>query len=83
MIDQENIEKAINIAESIKRQFNNPVEISRRRDDWKIDMMKDQLDRIIKILKGGEDIEINQINPSTEGTSSLDSQNGILSEEQQ
>ena len=28
MIDQENIEKAINIAESIKRQFNNPVEIS-------------------------------------------------------
>ena len=77
------INTAIEIAESIKRQFNNPVEISRRRDDWKIDMMKDQLNRIIKILKGGEDIEINSTDPSTEGTSSVDSQNGILSQEQQ
>jgi hypothetical protein len=83
MIDPENIEKAIEIALSIKRQFNNPVEMSRRRDDWKVDMMKDQLDRIINILKGEEDIEINRNEPSTEGTSYLDSQSGILSEEQQ
>ena len=79
MLDPMNIEKAINIAESIKRQFNNPVEISRRRDDWKIDMMKDQLDRIINILKGGEDYGDNT---ESEGNSSLDSQNGISSEEQ-
>lgn len=75
MIDQENIEKAINIAESIKRQFNNPVEISRRRDDWKIDMMKDQLNRIINILKGGEDYGDNA---ESEGTTPLDSTDGKL-----
>ena len=51
---KEAIEKAIKIAEFSIRQINKPQKFSRRKDDWKIDMMIGNFEEIIELLKTPE-----------------------------